>query len=91
MRSPDNIALEFVAQDVRIATLNPARHGLTDPGKGLVPIQPAQLDDFSIEFEAWSVNWASRKPMVRETSSTFVAPRSRRTSYVIQIGLRQIP
>ncbi len=29
----------------------PARHGLTDPGKCLVTIQPAQLDDFSVELE----------------------------------------
>src|SRR6185312_17399471 len=51
MRGSDNIGLELVAQDERIAALRPGRHCLTNPGKCLVAIQTAQLDNFSVERE----------------------------------------
>ena len=36
---------------LRVAALRAARHGLSDKGKGLMAVQPAQLDHFAIEFE----------------------------------------
>ena len=44
--------LELVAQDLRVAALGTRRHGLTDEGEGLMAIEAAQLDDFSIELES---------------------------------------
>ena len=51
MRGANDIALELVAQDLRVAALRPGRHRLSDKGKGLVTIQSAQLDDFAVELE----------------------------------------
>ena len=51
MRSPDNVALEFLAQDLRIAALNATGHGLAHVGERMMSIKPAQLDDLAIEFK----------------------------------------
>ncbi len=52
MRGADNVALELVAQNLRVATLRTSWHGLPDPGKGLMTIEPAQLDDLAVQLEA---------------------------------------
>ena len=52
VRGAHDIALELVAQNVRVAALGAAGHRLADKGKGLMTVQPAQLDHFAVEFEA---------------------------------------
>src|SRR5580693_7116478 len=52
MRSANDIALELVTQDIGVPALHATGHRLTDPGKGLVAIQPSQLDDLAVELEA---------------------------------------
>jgi hypothetical protein len=42
----------FGAEDVGIATLHAAGHGLADVGEGLMAIEAAELDDFAVEGEA---------------------------------------
>ena len=51
VRGAHDIALELVAQNLRVAALRAAGHGLADKGKGLMAVQAAQLDDFAVEFE----------------------------------------
>jgi hypothetical protein len=52
VRSANDVALEFVTQDIGVPALHATGHRLTDPGKGLVAIQPSQLDDLAVELEA---------------------------------------
>src|SRR5580700_6886970 len=52
VRRSYNIALETVAQNLRIATLHPSRHRLTDKRKRLVAVESAQLDDLAVKREA---------------------------------------
>ena len=52
VRGANDVALELVAQDLRVAALHAAGHGLAHPGKGLMTIESAQLDDLAVEFEA---------------------------------------
>ena len=52
VRGADDVALELVAQDLGVAALGAAGHGLADKGKRLVTIEAAQLDDFAVQFEA---------------------------------------
>ena len=52
MRGADDIALVFLAEDVRILALNAAGHGLANEGKRLVAIESAELDDLAVEFES---------------------------------------
>src|SRR5260370_21119657 len=44
MRGADNVALELVAQNLRVAALRTSWHGLPDPREGLMTVEPAQLD-----------------------------------------------
>jgi hypothetical protein len=41
-----------VAEDLCVAALYSAGHGLAHEGKCLVPIQSAQLDNVAVEFES---------------------------------------
>src|SRR6476661_134199 len=52
MRGANNIALQLVAKDIGVTTLNAPGHGLTDPREGLMAIQPPQLDDFAVQLES---------------------------------------
>ena len=52
VRSADDIALELVAQDLGVAALRTGRHGLSDPGKSLMAVEAAQLDDFAVQLES---------------------------------------
>ena len=51
MRSADDVALKFVAQDFGVAPLCPPRHRLPDIGKGLMTIKAAQLDHFAVQLK----------------------------------------
>ena len=55
VRRAHDVAFEFLAQDSRIAPLHARRHCLTDEGKGLMPVEPAQLDDFAVQRKPCSV------------------------------------
>jgi len=89
VRGSDNIVFSLCVGFARRGAA-PGQALPTHPRKCLMTIQPAQLDDFAVELEPWSVNWASRKPRVRETSQPAV-PRRRRTCTRVQIGMLQIP
>ena len=52
VRRANDIALEFVAQNLRVAPLSAARHGLPHKGKRLMTVEAAQLDDFAVQLEA---------------------------------------
>src|ERR1700716_1469411 len=52
VRRSNDIALETVTQNLRIATLHAGRHRLANKRKGLVAIESAQLDDLAVEREA---------------------------------------
>src|SRR5690242_15380962 len=52
VRSAHNVGFEFVLEDVRVAALAAAGHGLSDKGEGLMAVQTAKLDDFAVECEA---------------------------------------
>ena len=43
MRRPNNVAMQIVSQNLGILPLHTRRHCLTDKGKGLMTIEPAQL------------------------------------------------
>lgn len=51
VRCADDIAMQFVAQNIGIAPLSAGRHRLTDEGKGLMTIEPSELDDLAVERE----------------------------------------
>ena len=69
VRGADDIALQVLAQNDGVTALDAGRHGLADPREGLMAIQAAQLDDRAVELESFGVNFASRKPMRRESLS----------------------
>src|SRR5438270_10178291 len=52
VRCTHNIAFEFVAQYLCVASLGASRHRLSYIGEGLVTIEAAQLDHFSIQFKS---------------------------------------
>ena len=52
MRGADDVALEILAQDQRVAALDAGGHGLAYPGEGLMAVEAAQLDDRAVEREA---------------------------------------
>src|SRR5437660_3634070 len=52
MRSANDVALELVAEDIGVPSLRSAGHRLPHPGKSLMPVESAQLDDFAIQLEA---------------------------------------
>src|SRR5437764_14026803 len=52
MRSPHDIALEFIAQDLSVASLCTSGHRLPDIRKSLMTIEAAQLDHFSIQLKS---------------------------------------
>ena len=52
VRGADDVAVQVVAQDVRVLALHAGGHGLADEGKGLMAIESAQLDDLAVEREA---------------------------------------
>src|SRR5260370_99274 len=49
MGGTNDVAVQLVSQDVGIAALYARRHRLTNVGKGLVAVKPAQLDDLAIQ------------------------------------------
>ena len=51
MRSANDIALKFIAQDFGVALLRPPRHRLPDVGKGLMTIKATQLDHFAVQLK----------------------------------------
>jgi hypothetical protein len=52
VRSANDVAMELVAEDARIAALCAAGHGLSDEGEGLMAVEAAELDDFAVQLEA---------------------------------------
>src|SRR5690348_10241556 len=52
VRRANNVALQLVPENLRVAALNASWHRLTDPWECLVPIKPSQLDDLTVEFKA---------------------------------------
>ena len=52
MRSTDNIALELLAKDLRVAALNAARHGLAYKGERLMTVEASQFDDLAVQLKA---------------------------------------
>src|SRR5690348_2942602 len=52
VRGTYDVALQFPFQDVGIAALRTRSHRLSDIWERLMPIEPAQLDDFSVQLEA---------------------------------------
>ncbi len=48
----DHVALEFFAQNPRIAFLHPGRHCLADKRKRLVTVQAAQFQMFAVQIKA---------------------------------------
>src|SRR6266404_3722619 len=51
VRSPDDVALELVAQNLGIAALNAAGHGLSNERKSLMTIEASELDDFAVKLK----------------------------------------
>ena len=49
VRGAHDVAVQFVPQDVSIATLHTRRHGLPHPGKGLVAIEAVQLHHVAVQ------------------------------------------
>jgi len=79
MRGADDVALEFVTQDVGIAALRTAGHRLANEGKGLMPVEAAQLDDFAVELEAVIGELGFAEAETTESSSSTCDPRRKRT------------
>src|SRR5882724_6181721 len=52
VRGAYDVALQLLAQDLRIAALHALRHGGTGEWKGLMTVQPPKLDDLAIELKA---------------------------------------
>ena len=52
VRCAHDIAVELLAQDLRITTLHPTRHRLANERKCLMAIETAQLDDLAVQREA---------------------------------------
>src|SRR2546421_11386262 len=53
MRSAHDVALEFFAQNPRVALLDSRGHCLANVGKSLMTVQPAQLQMLSVQVEAF--------------------------------------
>ena len=52
VRGADDVAMEFVAEDARVAVLGAGGHGLSDEGKCLMAVEAAELNDLAVQFEA---------------------------------------
>src|SRR5579864_8599374 len=51
MRSPDQVPLQVLPQDICVAALHTRGHGLADKWKSLVPVEAAQLDDLAVQLK----------------------------------------
>src|SRR5215472_2198762 len=51
MRRAHQIALQLLLQDQRVLPLHASRHGGPHKGKGLVPVQPAQLQRLAVQLK----------------------------------------
>ena len=52
MGGADDIAFEFLLENLSITPLRSSRHGLTYEGESLVVVETAKLDHSSIQFKA---------------------------------------
>ncbi len=48
VRGAHDVALEFVAEDARIAALGAAGHGLANEGERLMAVEATELDDLAV-------------------------------------------
>ena len=48
VRGTHDVALELIAKDLRVATLNTSRHRLSYKGKSLMAVKAAQLDHLAV-------------------------------------------
>src|SRR5205085_7101101 len=53
VRSAHDVALEFFAQNPRVALLNSRGHRLTNVGKSLMTVQPTQLQMLSVQLKTF--------------------------------------
>src|SRR5439155_19583967 len=91
MRSTHDIAFEFIAQDLSVASLCTSRHRLSDIRKRLVAIKPAQLDHFSVQRKSMI-----RKLRLAKTKPSRVFINNLRTSkqtdpHRIQVSVSKVP
>ena len=52
VRRPHDVAVHYVAENIRVAALAAARHRLADERIRLMAIESAQLDHFAVQLEA---------------------------------------
>ena len=76
---------------MRVPALGAARHGLADKGKGLMAVQPAQLDHFAVEFEAVIGELRFAKTDGARDFVHRLRPAQQTNLHAIEIGMRQDP
>src|SRR5206468_3765266 len=85
------VAVEIVAQDIRILALHPRWHRLSDKRKGLVTIEPTQLHDLAIQREAvireGGLAESDAPRILIDRAARFQQPHVNR----IELGITQIP
>ena len=91
VRGSDNIALELVAQYLRVAPLHPAGHGLSHEGKRLVPIQSAQLDHLAVELKSVVGELSVTKTDDAGHAIDLAVSAPQRNLHRIQIRMCEIP
>src|ERR1700734_300542 len=91
MRGPNDIALELMPQDMRIAALHPAGHSLANKREGLMPIEPSQFDNLPVQLESMVGKLRFAKTYTpRDVIQTLVAaPESH--IHGVQLGMCKIP
>src|SRR5580698_9732133 len=91
MRGPNDVALELMPQDMRIATLHSSRHRLTNKREGLMPVEPSQFDNLSVQLESVVGKLRFAKTYTpRDVIQTLVAsPESH--IHGVQLGMCKIP
>ena len=83
--------VQLVAQNVRVPALGAAGHGLADEGKGLMTVQPAQLDHFAVEFETVIGELRFAEPDGARDFIHRLRPAQQADLHAVQIRVRQVP
>ena len=91
MRGPDDVALQLVLQDQRIAPLYPRRHGAADERKGLMAIQAAQLDMLPVQHEALRGETRFAETDARGMLVDDLRSLGEARHHLVQLGMIEIP
>ncbi len=76
---------------LRVPALDAGGHGLADKGKGLMTVQPAQLDHFAVEFETMIGELRLAESDRARDFIHRLRPAQQANLHAVKIRVRQVP